>query len=107
MNKEKKRLLDLYMRNAAVIEEAFRVMKEGSGLSSIDEIVTSFIKAEEQNYALWNYCNQLNQEVDSYDDRIKSQGSEIKAYQERAKLTNEELDSEVTRMSEEAELLKK
>lgn len=57
MNKEKKRLLDLYMRNAAVIEEAFRVMKDGSGLTSIDEIVTSFIKAEEQNYALWNYCN--------------------------------------------------
>jgi hypothetical protein len=58
-NKEKKRLLDLYMRNAQVIEQAFQVMREGSGINSTDEIVTSFIKAEEQQYALWNYQNQL------------------------------------------------
>jgi hypothetical protein len=40
-----------------VIEEAFRVIKEGSGITKIDEIVTTFIKSEEQNYALWNYVN--------------------------------------------------
>ena len=42
-----------------MVHEAFQVIKEGSGITSIDEIVTSFIKAEEQNYALWNYVNQL------------------------------------------------
>jgi hypothetical protein len=30
-----------------VIEEAFKVIQEGSGIVSIDEIVTTFIKAEE------------------------------------------------------------
>lgn len=47
-----------------MIEEAFKVIKEGSGITNIDEIVTTFIKAEEQNYALWNYVNQLGQECD-------------------------------------------
>lgn len=106
-NKEKKRLLDLYMRNAQVIEQAFQVMREGSGINSTDEIVTSFIKAEEQQYALWNYQNQLTQEVDGYEERIRAQDSEIKMYKERAKLTNEQLDVKVKEMTEEAELLKK
>lgn len=106
-NKEKKRLLDLYMRNAQVIEQAFQVMREGSGINSIDEIVTSFIKAEEQQYALWNYQNQLTQEVDGFEERIRAQDSEIKMYKERAKLTNDQLDVKVKEMTEEAELLKK
>jgi hypothetical protein len=40
-----------------VIEEAFEVIKEGSGIKNLDEIVTTFIKSEEQNYSLWNYVN--------------------------------------------------
>ena len=56
-NQQKSRLLTQYSRNAQVIEEAFKVIREGSGITNIDEIVTAFIKAEEQNYALWNYVN--------------------------------------------------
>ena len=82
-------------------------MREGSGINSIDEIVTSFIKAEEQQYALWNYQNQLTQEVDGFEERIRAQDSEIKMYKERAKLTNDQLDVKVKEMTEEAELLKK
>ena len=46
-NKEKKRLVDLYLKNAMIIEAAFEQIKEASGISNIDEIVTTFIKAEE------------------------------------------------------------
>ena len=46
-NQEKSRLLSQYSRNAHVIEEAFNVIKEGSGITNIDEIVTTFIKSEE------------------------------------------------------------
>jgi len=46
-NKEKKKLLDQYIRNARIIEEAFEQIKEATGISNIDEIVTTFIKAEE------------------------------------------------------------
>ena len=40
-------MFDLYVRNARVIQEAFDVIKYGSGIWNIDEIVTTFIKAEE------------------------------------------------------------
>ena len=58
-NREKKRLVDLYLKNAMIIEAAFEQIKDNSGISNIDEIVTTFIKAEEQNYSLFNYVNML------------------------------------------------
>ena len=48
-NIEKKRLLDQYVRNAKIIQEAFETIMEATGINNIDEIVTAFIKAEEQN----------------------------------------------------------
>jgi coiled-coil domain-containing protein 63/114 len=46
-NKEKKKLLDQYMRNAKIIEDAFDQIKDATGIQNIEEIVTTFIKAEE------------------------------------------------------------
>lgn len=48
------------MRNARIIEDAFDQIKEATGIASIEEIVTTFIKAEEQNYSLYNFVNLLN-----------------------------------------------
>lgn len=70
-NKEKKHLLDKYMRNARIIEDAFEQIREqsGGGQLNIEEIVTTFIKAEEQNRSLQTYVNQLNQETDMMEER--------------------------------------
>lgn len=106
-NQQKNRLLTQYSRNAQVIEEAFRVIKEGSGITNIDEIVTAFIKAEEQNYALWNYVNQLGQECDHYEEKIAMIDKDIKSYEALANMNNSELHKKVEQMSEEAESLKK
>lgn len=70
-NKEKKRLMDQYLRNVKVIEDAFEQIKDATGISSIDEIVTSFIKAEEQNYSLYNYVNMLGTETDLLEESNK------------------------------------
>lgn len=63
-NKEKKNLMDMYIRNVKIIEDAFEQIKESTGIASVDEIVTTFIKAEEQNISLFNYVNVLNSEID-------------------------------------------
>ncbi len=64
-NKEKKNLMDVYQRNVKIIEDAFNQIGESSGITNIEEIVTTFIKTEEQNYSLYNYVNMLNSEVDN------------------------------------------
>ena len=96
-----------YTRNAQVIEEAFKVIKEGSGITNIDEIVTTFIKAEEQNYALWNYVNQLGQECDLLEEQNAVTDKHITRYEAMTNMNNSELTTRVAEMSEEAEALKK
>jgi coiled-coil domain-containing protein 63/114 len=39
--------MDMYNRNVKIIEDAFIQIKEATGISSTEEIVTTFIKAEE------------------------------------------------------------
>ncbi len=76
-NKEKKNLMDMYIRNVKIIEDAFEQIKEATGISSTEEIVTTFIKAEEQNYSLYNYVNMLNSEIDMIEEQNKMIESEI------------------------------
>jgi len=59
----------MFVRNISIIEDAFSEIKKESGISSIEEIVTTFIKAEEQNYSLYNYVNMLNSEIDLLEEQ--------------------------------------
>lgn len=80
-NLKKKRLVDQYVKNASIIEQAFQQIKESSGIQDVDEIVTTFIKAEEQNYSLFNFVNLLTQEIDALEDNNKYLDDEIAKYQ--------------------------
>ena len=68
-NKEKNRLMTQYLRNVKVLEDAFDQIKESTGITSTDEIVTSFIKAQEQNYSLYNYVNLLGTDTDQLEEQ--------------------------------------
>ena len=74
--------MDMYVRNVKIIEDAFEQIKEATGISSTEEIVTTFIKAEEQNYSLYNYVNMLNSEIDMIEDQNNMIESEIKRHEE-------------------------
>ena len=69
--------MDKYIRNVKIIEDAFDQIKEATGIASTEEIVTTFIKAEEQNYSLYNYVNMLNTDIDTIDEQNKKIASEI------------------------------
>lgn len=68
----------MYTRNVEVIEHAFNQIEKATGISSVEEIVTTFIKAEEQNYSLFNYLNMLNSDIDLVEEQNKQIGEEIK-----------------------------
>eukprot|EP00347_Sterkiella_histriomuscorum_P022526 403338159 len=89
-NKEKKNLMDMYIRNVKIIEDAFDQIKEATGISSTEEIVTTFIKAEEQNYSLYNYVNMLNSEIDMIEEQNKNIESEIRRHEELGEMTEKE-----------------
>jgi hypothetical protein len=107
-NKEKKKLMDQYIRNVRVIEDAFDQIKEASGISNIEEIVTTFVKAEEQNHSLYNYVNMLNTETDVLEESNRDIKDQINRIVERGQMTENEkknlqrqLEAECHRMESE------
>ncbi len=65
---------------------------EATGISSIEEIVTAFIKAEEQNVQLFNYVDQLNQENDQLEESNRQYDTQINHYEEMSKMNDDTLN---------------
>ena len=59
---------------------SFEQIKESTGIASVDEIVTTFIKAEEQNISLFNYVNMLNSEIDMIEEQNRNIEAELKSH---------------------------
>merc|ERR1711988_981036 len=68
------------MEKAQSYEEAFAKIQAATGISDIDELVTTFINAEDQNFALFNYVNELNGECEKLEEQIADIKSEIEKY---------------------------
>lgn len=100
-NKEKKRLMDQYLRNVKVIEDAFDQIKEATGITAIDDIVTSFIKAEDQNYSLLNYVNRLTNETDLLEDSNREIQEQIQKISETKQLSDEQKEQLIHSMKDE------
>jgi len=76
--KDKKRALDSYLKYIKVVEDAFKQIKQATGIPSIEEIVTAFIKSQEQNYQIYTYMNNINTEIDTLEDHLKMTKEKIK-----------------------------
>ncbi|XP_071152230.1 coiled-coil domain-containing protein 63-like, partial [Mytilus edulis] len=59
-------------------EEAIDKIKEATGETDIETIVDNFIKKEDENFALYNYVNELNDEVEHLQREIDEMNREIK-----------------------------
>jgi len=68
------------MEKVQSYEEAFAKIQAATGISDIDELVTTFINAEDQNFALFNYVNELNSECEKLEEQIADIKSEIEKY---------------------------
>ena len=61
-------------------EEAFQQIKAATGIDNIEELVQTFIDAEDQNFSLFNYVNELNNEVEKLEEQIAEIKTEIEKY---------------------------
>lgn len=68
--------------------QAFERIQQATGIDDIDQLVNTFITAEDQNYTLFNYVNEVNQEIEKLEDQIMEIRKEIEKYKE----TGQELD---------------
>lgn len=63
------------------LEEAFQRIREATGEDDVDFIVTNFIQRENENFALFQYVNEINDEVEQLHDEIYNMQAEIKQFE--------------------------
>lgn len=97
--------MDQYMRNVKVIEDAFEQIKTSTGITSIEEIVSAFIKSEEQNYSLFNYVNTLGSDTDQLEESNKEIKEQIDKIIKRGQLSDKEKENLKKEMEETCENL--
>lgn len=72
-------------------EEIFNKIKEATGIEDTDTLVESFIENEDRNFALYNYVNNMNTEIENLKDDIRRLKDEIEL------INKEGVDSDVHR----------
>lgn len=61
-------------------EDMLRKIQEGTGLHDVNDIVTRFLEAEEQNFSLFNYVNDINSEIERLEHSIADMRNQIEKY---------------------------
>lgn len=61
-------------------ESAFQTIKEATGIEDIDQLVSKFIEVEDKNFALFNYVNELNNEIELLQEQISESREDIEKF---------------------------
>lgn len=76
-NKRLCNLLDNLKLEAAKYEDIFAKIKGVTGIQDIDLLVSRFVKIEDENFAQFNYINELNTEIEALQEEIKERKSDM------------------------------
>lgn len=60
--------------------DAFALITEATGISDVDVLVATFVNAEDENYRLFKYVEELNQEIAKLEEQIAEVKGEIERY---------------------------
>lgn len=71
-------------------EDAFSMIKEITGEDDLENIVNNFIQQEDENFALFNYVNELNDETEQLQEEVNTIKKNIVTFRE----DNSKLDEE-------------
>ncbi|KAL7496185.1 hypothetical protein ACHAWT_004407 [Skeletonema menzelii] len=78
-------------RKISSFEKKFKELQDVSGLESVDDIISTFVKNEDECFSMFNYIQAVNQDC----DRTTKQGTKLK--REVAKFKNEQVEKENAR----------
>lgn len=58
-------------------EEAFDKIRKATGIDDIDTLVETFVKAEDENFALFNKVNDLGSEIETLEEEIRKLDQQV------------------------------
>lgn len=65
------------LEKAESYEEAFAKIEAATGIHDIDVLVKNFIQAEEKNFTLFKFVNELSNEIENLEQQINDMHNEI------------------------------
>lgn len=101
--KQKQKTLNSYTYHVDYLEYAFEQIRLTTGVLSVDEIATAFIKSENQRSTLHTYFNDLNIEIESLEKNLLNISNTIRDFkksrincQHKAALDKDQINTKVT-----------
>eukprot|EP00877_Chromochloris_zofingiensis_P013781 jgi/Chrzof1/8657/Cz03g19020.t1 len=67
--------------------QAFAKIQEATGIQDMDELIKAFVDGEDANYTLFNYVNEVNEEVEKLEDGITAIRKEINECSAQSRMT--------------------
>ena len=71
--------IHLNAEKVASYEEAFALIQKATNISDIEQLVGVFLSAEDENFRLFNFVNQLNGEIEKEEDGIERLRQQVDA----------------------------
>ncbi|KAK3594432.1 hypothetical protein CHS0354_000254 [Potamilus streckersoni] len=91
-------------------EAAFEKIKEMTGEEDLDLLVAKFIEVEDRNFALFNFVNEQNNEIETLNEQIQEKKDEIEKFklqgielEDKRKRILKDLEDKQARASKEAD----
>eukprot|EP00792_Barthelona_sp_PAP020_P008030 TRINITY_DN3191_c3_g1_i1.p1 TRINITY_DN3191_c3_g1~~TRINITY_DN3191_c3_g1_i1.p1 ORF type:complete len:552 (+),score=199.52 TRINITY_DN3191_c3_g1_i1:38-1693(+) len=85
-------------------EAAFLKIQEATNVESIEELVSKFIAAEDRNFSLFNFLNDLNSDIEKKGKRIAEMTQELQKLQNKQTILQSQKTSELQSVEHEIEL---
>lgn len=92
-------------------EESFAKIQKATGIDNINELVQTFINAEDQNFSLFNYVNDLSNEIEKLEESIGGLKGELHKYKgqgassdKQRKQILEDLEGKLTKTEQKSSL---
>jgi hypothetical protein len=73
-------LINTSIQTVQSYEESFAQIQKATKIIDIDQLVDTFINAEDTNFSLFNYVNVLSAQIDKYKEQLGEVNEEIKKY---------------------------
>jgi hypothetical protein len=77
-------------------ENAFTEIRKVTGISDIGELVQRFIAVEDQNFSLFNYVNEINNEIELHAEEVIELQSKLNSMKVDAITADEERKKKMT-----------
>lgn len=87
----------------AAYREAFRRIRDIAGETDVNNLIAQYVKMEDKNFALFNYVNELNTEVETLQEQITLTEEEIERTKQKDVEETENKQEKIRQLEREAE----